>query len=457
MSRELLDTLCKQERDAIGKAEAIALRAKTENRDMSEQENKDVMAYIHERKNLRDSINVLQPMVISDEEITREQQRSVQNPTDPPKTTEQKRQEAEEAEKRQDAQRKPSAQKRVFGSVGQQLRSIMEVETQKRVDPRLIEVQERAMASGLSENVNSEGGYMLEPELAADLLATIERKTVLYSRVMRRQVSGRSLRIYGLDENSKKKGKIGGGIVVYPMDEADAYVKSQPAWSKLDFDLKKVGGLVYLTDEELDDMPQVGQKIEQEFTSVFAYEIDGYLFEGDGVKVCEGMWKSPSKVTVAKESGQLITDMVNVKNLANMRARLLPGTRGEAVFLMNQEVEPALISLAIGNYPVFVPATGIQTAPQDRLFGIPIEAFDFCEAGGTEGDIVLAVPSQYLVTDKAQIQSQMSIHVRFLHDEKVLKFTYRFDGKSLRRQPYEPRKGTNKLSNVISLETRPAS
>ena len=59
-----------------------------------------------------------------------------------------------------------------------------------------------------------------------------------------------------------------------------------------------------------------------------------------------------------------------------------------------------------------------------------------------------------LLIDKGGIQQVQSLHVRFLQDEQVLKFTYRVDGAPRTNVAVTPNKGTDTQSPYIALAAR---
>lgn len=85
----------------------------------------------------------------------------------------------------------------------------------------------------------------------------------------------------------------------------------------------------------------------------------------------------------------------------------------------------------------------------------PLHFVEHCPTVGTSGDLCLCDWSQYLAIDKASgIKSAVSLHVRFIYDEQVFKFTYRFDGQPILGSPITPYKGTNTVSPFIALGAR---
>jgi len=60
--------------------------------------------------------------------------------------------------------------------------------------------------------------------------------------------------------------------------------------------------------------------------------------------------------------------------------------------------------------------------------------------------------SQYLMIDKGALQTASSIHIRFLYDENVFRFTYRCDGQPIWNAPLTRFKGST-VSPFVGLST----
>ena len=136
--------------------------------------------------------------------------------------------------------------------------------------------------------------------------------------------------------------------------------------------------------------------------------------------------------------------------------RLWSRSRANAVWYINQELEPYLYTLKIGDKPVYIPAGGLSEKPYGTLFGRPVVPIEQCSAAGEVGDIILADIGQYLLIDKGGIKSASSIHVRFLYDENVFRFIYRVDGKPIWTKPLTPYKGSATVSPFVTLAKRGA-
>ena len=110
--------------------------------------------------------------------------------------------------------------------------------------------------------------------------------------------------------------------------------------------------------------------------------------------------------------------------------------------------------IGTGGVPVYLPPGGLSGSPYGTLLGRPVMPIEFCETLGTEGDIVLADPSQYVMIDKGDIQYATSIHVAFLTDEQAFRFIYRVDGQPVDNKPITPFKGNANQSTFVTLATR---
>jgi HK97 family phage major capsid protein len=107
--------------------------------------------------------------------------------------------------------------------------------------------------------------------------------------------------------------------------------------------------------------------------------------------------------------------------------------------------------------PIFLPPTGLVSAPYGTLKGRPVRPFEFCSDVGQKNDIVFANWGMYVTLTKAgkkKITSSSSIHLRFLFDETAFKFTFRVDGMSMLPSGVQDFNGTTVRGPFVNLSTR---
>ena len=352
---------------------------------------------------------------------------------------------------REPIQNEPVKDEKRFNSFGEQLMAVYRAAAPDgKVDSRLT----TRAALGLNESLPSDGGFLVQKDFVLELLKRTYETGILASRVRRIPISTNSngLKINAVDETSRANGSRWGGVQTYWENEAEQIVASKPKFRTMDLSLKKLTGLCYATDELLQDAAALESVIRQAFAEEFGFKIDDAIINGTGSGQPLGILNSDALVKVPKDNGQ--TDIITVENLLNMWARLWARSRSNAVWFVNQELEPILYTLKVGDKPVYIPAGGLSEAPYATLLGRPVVPIEQCSQVGEVGDIILADMSQYVLIDKGGINAASSIHVRFLYDENVFRFIYRVDGQPLWNKPLMPYKGSGAISPFVALAKR---
>lgn len=425
--KKILEMKAKRE-DARLKAMAVLNKAEAEDRFLSEDEQKDIDKYEEEIRAWDESIGRAEKLLAIEPE-----DRSTEKPEVKPTP-------AKDTEKR-------------FSSFGEQLMAAYRAAMPGgKVDERL---STRA-ASGLNETTPSDGGFLVQQDFVTELLKRTYETGILASKVKKIPIStnANGMKINAIDEDSRANGSRWGGVQTYWEGEADELTASKPKFRQMELSLKKLTGLCYATDELLQDAAALEAVIRQAFAEEFGFKIDDAILSGSGEGEPLGILNSGAIVTVAKEASQ--TDTITVENLIKMWNRLWSRSRANAVWYINQELEPYLYTLKIGDKPVYIPAGGLSEKPYGTLFGRPVVPIEQCSAAGEVGDIILADIGQYLLIDKGGVKSASSIHVRFLYDENVFRFIYRVDGKPIWTKPLTPYKGSATVSPFVTLAKRGA-
>lgn len=425
--KKILEMKAKRE-DARLKAMAVLNKAEAEDRFLSEEEQKGIDKYEEEIRAWDESIGRAEKLLAIEPE-----DRSTEKPEVKPTP-------AKDTEKR-------------FSSFGEQLMAAYRAAMPGgKVDERL---STRA-ASGLNETTPSDGGFLVQQDFVTELLKRTYETGILASKVKKIPIStnANGMKINAIDEDSRANGSRWGGVQTYWEGEADEITASKPKFRQMELSLKKLTGLCYATDELLQDAAALEAVIRQAFAEEFGFKIDDAILSGSGEGEPLGILNSGAIVTVAKEASQ--TDTITVENLIKMWNRLWSRSRANAVWYINQELEPYLYTLKIGDKPVYIPAGGLSEKPYGTLFGRPVVPIEQCSAAGEVGDIILADIGQYLLIDKGGIKSASSIHVRFLYDENVFRFIYRVDGKPIWTKPLTPYKGSATVSPFVTLAKRGA-
>ncbi len=343
-----------------------------------------------------------------------------------------------------------------FKSFGDQLLAVHRASIGRGHDPRL---DMMAAVTGAGESVGADGGYLIHPDYSTEILKRMWELGNILNRVRRIPISANSngLIIPAIDETSRVDGSRWGGVLGYWLPEGGDKTASRPKFRMLELRLHKLAALMYVTDELLADAAALTAVMNQAMPEELNFRTEDAFVRGTGGGMPLGVLNSAGRVIVAKESGQAANTVV-YQNIVNMYSRMYIPSLGNAAWFINQDILPQLysMSLAIGTagVPVYMPANGLQSAPYATLMGMPVIPIEYANTLGTEGDIILADWTQYLMIDKGGIDQASSIHVRFVNDETAFRFVYRVDGQPIWNNVVTPFKGSNTRAPFVTLATR---
>lgn len=369
-----------------------------------------------------------------------------------------------EAAARVPAEPKKEAAK--FNSFGEQMLAIARAGTPgASIDNRLVP---SAGPTGANEGVGSEGGFLVQTDFQTELLDDLYAGGDLLKVINTKPVGPNSngVRMNGVDETSRANGSRAGGIQAFWTAEAQLKQASQPKFRQIAMELDKLTGLCYATDELLQDAPMLESWLKEAFNTEFTFKLEDAIINGTGSGMPLGILNSGALVTVAKETNQP-NGTINQMNILKMWSRLPPRSKKNAVWLINGDVEPQFGTIilpvtnvagtenvgGIASYAINYTPPG-KNGEYATLQGRPVIPTEYNASFGGVGDIILFDPTQYLAIDKGPTQTASSIHVRFVYDETVFRFVYRFNGQPKWRTPRTPYKGSNSQSPFVTLAAR---
>jgi HK97 family phage major capsid protein len=342
-----------------------------------------------------------------------------------------------------------------FSSFGEQLQAVYRSSKPgQKVDDRLHEVR---AATGMAETTGSLGGFLVQPDFAADIFESAFDAGMIARRCNRIPISGNRVSMNAFDETSRANGSRFGGIQSFYADEASEKTASKPKIRQIELKLHKLVGLCYATDELLEDASALEDVIRKGFAEEFAFKLDDAVINGTGAGQPLGVMNADCLVQIDKEGGQS-ADTIVYNNITKMYARMVGNSKKSAVWLINSDCIPSLYELSLegttsGLVTAFLPRGGLADPQYDTLFGRPIIEVEQCAKLGDLGDIIFADLSKYMLAMKP-LQSAMSIHVRFVYDESVFRFVMRVDGQPFLRKAITPYKSSDTLSHFVTLKAR---
>lgn len=346
-----------------------------------------------------------------------------------------------------------------FKSLGDFALSVKGWQDGQRDDKRLLSWLTKAADTGLTEGVDSEGGFLVPEEFSAEVLRKAYDAAGIVDRCRQVPMTSKAIKFPYVKESSRADGSRQGGIRAYRAAELGALSSSKPTFGMVRLEVEKLYVYVPASEEILMDAAAVGSLIGEFAAEELAFKMDDEVINGTGAAEPLGILTAPCTVSVAKETGQAATTIL-VDNIMKMWSRCYGRSRANAVWVINQDIEPQLFSMSMavgtGGVPVYMPANGISGQPYSTLMGRPIVTSESCPTLGTVGDIMLCDFSQYLYARHVSgINAATSIHLKFDYDQTIFRFIVRTDGQPWWSTALTPKSGSaNTLSPFVTLATR---
>lgn len=297
---------------------------------------------------------------------------------------------------------------------------------------------------------NPYGGFLVPTGFSPDLLQVGAEGDPTAGRTMMIPMSTPVIRIPARVDKDHSS-SVSGGLRVYRTAETTQATASRQQFEQIELIATDLVGLTFQTEQLIQDSPiSVIALIQQGFRDEMGGAILNEKLRGTGAGQLMGIINSPAKVTVSKETNQA-ADTINYTNVIKMRAR--SWGYGNAIWLGNHDIIPQLMGMTDGAGQLIWNMNAREGNP-DTLLGRPIFFSEFLETLGDEGDLILFNPSQYLEALYQPLQSAESIHVRFEYNERAFKVWVRNAGAPWWRSALTPKKGSNTLSPIVTLQAR---
>ena len=308
------------------------------------------------------------------------------------------------------------------------------------------------------ENAGADGGFAVPPEFRTAISVKINGPDSLLAMTDKLVTSSNSITI---PKDETTPWQTSGGIQAYWENEGVSIPPSKPLLDQSTIRLNKLTALVPVSDELLDDAAGIDSYLRAKAPQKMIAKLNTAIISGTGVGQPSGIINSASQITVAAKTGQGAGTVI-FPNIVDMWASLYGQWRRNAVWLINQDVEPLLSYMAFqsagtptGTIPVYLPGNTIANQGYDTLKGRPVIPVEACSILGSVGDIILVDLSQYMTATKGQdIKTDVSIHLYFDQDLTAFRFIMRVAGQpwwTTSIIPQNPKDGNTKRSWAVTL------
>lgn len=299
-------------------------------------------------------------------------------------------------------------------------------------------------------------GALVLPEFAPTIADHQYEENDLLGETDNYSISGNGIDLPKVPGRSRKRGQRHGGVTAGWIDEGDLINVSRGKIESTRLSLKKLAVVVFLTEELIQDNSYaLEQWVGRAVRSELKFLTGDALVNGTG----GGMPLGYAASSAASVVGRATSSVIESADILKMYARRRPGVPlGEYKWHINQECEPALMSMTMGTsgaqQVVYIPPGGLATSPNSKLMGLDVVPLEYCNAYGTKGDIALVRMKGMVSITKGGINETASSHVDFMRDQTAIRFVQRVDARPMYDTPTKAYKGADSFeySDFVLLE-----
>ena len=303
----------------------------------------------------------------------------------------------------------------------------------------------------LEEGQLSMGGATVPEQFVADVLSFELLPPIIRSRAFTIQATTNVVKMPRIVETDRST-NIMGGVAANWTAEGGTITKSNPAFGQVALTAKKLALLTYVTNELLDDEAVgLNDMLVRLFSEAMGWFEDKAFINGSGVNEPLGIRQSGAKLASAATTASTV---LLVADVCKIFAKMMPGTEGRGIWLMNPSVRdplPQMVS-ASGGDNIWNPRNilSIKDSPEPwRLLGMPIFWTEHLAAFGTDEDVMLIDPLNYLVMSRQDVRVAVSTDSRFESDDTGYRLTSRTDGQNWATSSLTLADGSTTVSPVV--------
>lgn len=315
-----------------------------------------------------------------------------------------------------------------------------------------------------SEGVGADGGFAVPPDFRDTIKEELEGEDSLLPRTDQLISSTNNLTV---PKDETTPWQTTGGILANWIGEGSAITQSKPSLETINLKLHKLAVLVPITDELQMDAAALSGWLSRKAPQKINFAINLAIIQGTGAGQPLGILNAAHTVSVAKTASQL-ADTFLAQNVIAMYARMYAPWRRNAIWLINQDLEPMLHTMSLSGKTitgadatgygstVYMPANSLSNSPWATLYGRPVIPTQACETLGDKGDIFFAsLKDGYVTVQKTSgIRTESSIHLWFDQDTTAFKFIMRIAGQPWFNTTISPRDGSTTYSAFVTLDER---
>lgn len=426
-----LQELLQARAEKIKAQRAIFEKAKSENRDMTEEEERQFNALESEIVDLESKIDTARQQEHR-EAVLAAREASLNEPVDKPFRPSALFGAPGPVEKKENYG---------FSSLGEFIHAIRFGDNKGRLD---------AILNDMSMGSDADGGYAVPEQFREELLRIDGLTAIVRPRAQVIPPGTPPDAKITIPAFHQGADGILGGVQVQWISEGAAKPQTNPKLEEVSLQPQEAAAHVVVTDKLLRNWQAADGFIRTLLRQAIAQAEDIAFLTGDGAGKPTGVLNAAT--TGALAVNRAVANQIGYVDLVNMVAKLLPQSFSTAVWVASQSALPQIMQLKDENNNNIFVRGDVTRGIADTLLGRPILWTGKVPALGSKGDLSLIDFSYYLVKDGSGPFVAASEHVHFVNNKTVIKAFWNVDGKAWVTAPLKLEDGVTQVSPYVVLD-----
>ena len=276
-------------------------------------------------------------------------------------------------------------------------------------------------ASGMSEGVNADGGYLLTPQITSQIFGATIPGSIIYPKCQKLPLQSSSIKLPIWNNTGVSSTSAPRGFPVTP--DGTQKTSTKPVLTQKTVSLVTWSFLVYATEELLEDAPAFGTWITNKCREKAGWDFDYLALYG--VAATNGFEGILTAAANAYRAAATVAATITKTSVVNLMKGVLPQYNAAAEWYMSPNTWASAMDV-LSTATLVTPSYGlVMSVDGSTLMGKKINIMNQMANLNSNGDILYGDFGQYLVAEKSGMHLAISRDFKFDTDEVAYRITVR--------------------------------
>lgn len=301
----------------------------------------------------------------------------------------------------------------------------------------------------LGDQTGAEGGFTVPDQFLNQIIKVDPEREIVWPRADKVRMAHRTLQVPGLSTAGSTAGQTNmiPGMVGHWTETGTLKTEVEMTFTQIELVAWEYSGWIPIKDALLQDSAlSIEGIVRNTMRDAVMFYRDEVFLDGTGAGQPQGVVTANGTLARPRNTAGAIDYL----DLVDMKGHLLPSSWNSAMWVFHISAYESLRTMQdpAGNY---IWVDNARDGEASRILGLPFVFTEKTPMLGLRGDVILADWKWYLIGNKQELSIASSDHVRFLHNQRVIKFVMRVAGQEKLPAPIFLKDGQTEVSPFVVL------